>query len=389
MPHSEPTSPLEVLLRETIARQGPMRFDAFMEAALYHPAHGYYSSGRAKIGRDGDFFTSVSIAPLFGRLLARQIAGLWAVFGSPNPFRILEQGAHQGALMRDLLDALERDHPDCAHAAEPVIVEPFDQLRSEQQRTLGTRVRLVRHLAELDPSTGVHISNELLDAFPVRLIEKQPDGSWRDVVVAFRDDRLLLDPAGPEAAPPAPLMHALDAMPPGTRTEFREGIAPWFDAVARAIPRGAVLALDYGYPRDILYLPRRAQGTLSAYRDHRRVTDPTEAPGITDLTAHVDFTGLAEAATDAGFALAGFADQQHFLLGLALADFDRWEADPANREGVAERRALQTLTHPGTMGADFHAVLFVRGIDGRQPITGFELENRLSSLVPAPIPHHP
>ncbi len=376
-------------LRERIASEGPLRFDAFMREALYHPQHGYYTSGRAQVGREGDFLTSPSISPLFGRLLARQAAELWEALGKPDPFRIIEQGAHHGQLMGDLIQAVASQHPDFGHAARWTVVEPAPALRREQHNRLGDGVGHVVAIKDLAPCPGIHLSNELLDAFPVRLVERTVDGTWIDLHVAIDPSGFALQPGSTRAELSTDCLDALALLPPGARTEIREGLGEWFADIARALPRGAVLTLDYGHSRAEYYRPGRLRGTLAAYRHHRRIESPLDGPGQTDLTAHVDFTALAGSARAAGFEVAGFADQHHFLLGLARADFARWEADPHDPRGTAERRALQTLTHPGVMGTDFHAALFTRGIDPSEEFSGFGLENRRSLLEPAPVTIRP
>src|ERR1700674_1904129 len=160
-------------IRRTIRQTGPVTFAWFMEQALYHPVHGYYSSGRCGIGRRGDYFTSVSVGPLFGRLLAAQFAEMWERLGKIDNFVIVEQGAHHGDFARDVLDAARSRFPEIFSALRYRIVEPFPPLQDRQSQTLsefGDRVRWRRSLDELEPFVGLHFSNELLDAFPAHLL---------------------------------------------------------------------------------------------------------------------------------------------------------------------------------------------------------------------------
>ena len=194
-------NPLAVALQDRIARTGPITFADFMAAALYDPAHGYYGSGRAAIGRQGDFITSVSVGALFGRLLARPIAETWSRLGQPTSFTIIEQGAHEGTLAGDILSALRHDFPGCRQAAEYVIVEPSPIWRSRQAKTLAEsgEVRWVSALSELRGATGVFIANELLDAFPVHRV-RWIGGQWHERFVSVHEGRFVWQD-GPLSSP--------------------------------------------------------------------------------------------------------------------------------------------------------------------------------------------
>jgi len=178
---------LVAFIRETIRRDGPVRFDWFMEQALYHREFGYYSSGRCEIGRKGDYFTNVSVGPLFGRMLAAQFAEMWEIMERPREFTIVEQGAHHGEFANDVLTAM-RDFPATLRYR---IIEPFPILEGRQKETLaGFRetVRWHKSLADLDPFIGVHFSNELIDAMPVRLVARDPGGEWQEKFVEIAGD---------------------------------------------------------------------------------------------------------------------------------------------------------------------------------------------------------
>ncbi|PYJ07321.1 MAG: hypothetical protein DMF06_16030, partial [Verrucomicrobia bacterium] len=179
------------LIRQKIRRDGPVSFAWFVEQALYHPELGYYSSGRCVIGRKGDYFTNVSVGPLFGRILAAQFAEMWEALGRPEDFVIVEQGAHQGDFARDVLGAVRERRPDFFAALRYWIVEPFPILSERQKETLWDFSGMVawkKSLAELEPFCGVHFSNELLDAMPVRLISKGADADWEERRVAESGD---------------------------------------------------------------------------------------------------------------------------------------------------------------------------------------------------------
>src|ERR1700747_1043989 len=173
-------------IRAEIEKQGPISFARFMQQALYHPEHGYYSSGRCAIGRKGDYFTNVSVGPLFGELLAAQFAEMWERLGSVEDFTIIEQGAHDGQFARDLLESLQKRAPEFYAALRYRIVEPFPILQHRQSRTLERFRDKVEWRDSLQPFLGVHISNELLDAMPVRLISGN-----MEKLVDLKDDKFV------------------------------------------------------------------------------------------------------------------------------------------------------------------------------------------------------
>src|SRR5678816_1905517 len=166
-------TPLSSLLREAIADRGPISFHDFMSTALYHPDRGYYASGRANIGRRGDFFTNISVGSLFGRLLASQFAEIWEKLGRPRDFKIVEQGAHDGVFAADALSALRRSAGDCFAATSYCMIEPFPIWRERQQKNLrefAEKTSWVASVDEIAPFVGIHFSNELFDSLPVHLI---------------------------------------------------------------------------------------------------------------------------------------------------------------------------------------------------------------------------
>jgi len=282
-----------------------------MERALYDPQHGYYGSGWAGVGRGGDFFTNVSVGPLFGRLLARQFAEIWTSLGEPPDFAIVEQGAHRGDFAADVLGALRDLAPACLAATTYWIVEPLATLRQAQHEKLakwaGPRVRWTESLDGLPPFTGVHFSNELPDAFPVHRVVRRADG-WRERGVDCDGTRFVFVdiPLSTDALNPA-LAH-LPAVPEGYETEINLAAPAWIAEIAARFATRVHSGHRLRLPPPRYYRPERDQGTLSAYAGHQREPDPLARPGEIDLTAHVDFTSLAEAGIAAGLTLAGFAD---------------------------------------------------------------------------------
>lgn len=363
------TRPITRLIRDEIARRGVIRFAELMDLALYHPEHGYYLQPKTRTGKAGDFFTNVSVGSVYGQLLADQFAAMHQILGAPPRFTILEQGAEDGQLAFDILERLKQTAPQAYSATIYLVIEPHRAKQGAQQDRLAafhSRVAWLSKLEEVRPFTGVAHAHELVDAFPVHLVEHHADG-WHELGVKMEDDRLIYTPL-PELAPElAAHLRRIPAPPPRTvyRTEVNLAALGWIQDIARVLHRGFVLVLDYGYPRDAYYAPHRREGTLSCYRRHQRDHDPLSALGEKDITAHVDFTSLAEAGITAGLELAGFTDQHHFMVGAAekrLQELSGFTAATSGPQGRDARflRELQTLLHPAHLGAAFRYLLLTR-----------------------------
>ncbi len=331
--------------------------------ALYDAEHGFYSSGRARIGRGGDFFTNVSVGPLFGQMLARQFEQMWELLGKPHEFTLVEQGANNGDFARDVLQAAKGEFRE---ALRCTLVEPAPILRARQQENLrdfSANVTWCESLEALAPFSGVHFSNELFDALPVHLV-RFVDGEWRE---CFVDGDLQLIDGAPSSEALRARIEKL-ALPgiENYETEVNLDALNLMDEIAKKLSRGYTLAIDYGFPRDVFYAPERARGTLTAHARHRRSFNPLELVGESDLTAHVDFTSLAERGVATGCALAGFTDQHHFLASLAQYFFASSAPD------AKQARALQTLMHPQFLGTVFKVLALQKAVASPQTLTGFE-----------------
>jgi len=344
---------------------GPMTFARFMELALYHPVNGYYSGGRARIGKNGDFFTNVSVGSLYGKLLAAQFAEMWERLGRPSDFSIVEQGANWGDFAADALGSLRGSA--FFSAVKYHIVEPSSNLAEQQRvrlREYTERVQWCESLDALAPFTGVYFSNELPDAFPVHVV-KWVGKVWCERCVAVKDGLFYFVDAPLSSTALATACEQIpQPLPPGYTTEVNLAAREWIASVATKLTRGWVLAVDYGHERAEYYAPERTEGTLSAYANHRREPDPLARPGEIDLTSHVDFTSLKESAEASGLKRAGFADQYHFMVGLGMGHF----ADGANPCDV---RAFQTLMHPQMMGMAFKVACFAKDVELSPPLIGF------------------
>jgi SAM-dependent MidA family methyltransferase len=369
----DPGNPdLVALIRERIRNRGPVSFAWFMEQALYHPEFGYYSSGRGQIGRRGDYFTNVSVGPLFGRMLAAQFEEMWEIMGRPGDFTVVEQGAHQGDFAKDVLEAVRESSPEFFSALRYCVIEPFPIQEARQKKTLGEfTVTWRKSVSELEPFTGIHFSNELLDAMPVHLISRQGNEDWKERVVdASRAGfTFVTRPMTDEK-----LRRHLEKVPRSGdglyETEVNLAALEWIESVAQKLTRGFVLAVDYGYPRAEFYAAERASGTLQCRANHRAVSSPLVEIGHADITAHVDWTSIAERAEGSELTLAGFTDQHHFITGLLSR---RVPQD-------SERRALQTLLHPELLGTRFQYLLLGNEVPSTE-LTGLRFSRDARSAL--------
>jgi SAM-dependent MidA family methyltransferase len=349
-----------------------------MEQALYHFQHGYYAKPRKRIGREGDFYTNVSVGKTFGQVLATQILEMWNALGRPQNFRIVEQGAEDGQLAADILSALEDPQGSAVELAY-TIIEPIAANRAEQQSRLENRFRNPIQweiaLANLQPVHGVFISNELLDALPVHLLEYR-ENRWSELHVTWsgKDFEFIARPIRSSE-----VLDATARLPVPLRSPYRTELnlcAPqWINEIGSRLERGFVLVIDYGHPRHQYYSAGRTEGTLACYSRHRRTFNPLQDPGVLDITAHVDFTSLAESAERANLRVAGYADQHHFIIGATQSYLKQIEQEIAlygpNHSYDQFLRQLKTLMHPGNMGMSFKYLLLSRGVEF-PVLTGFK-----------------
>ncbi|MEI6071920.1 MAG: SAM-dependent methyltransferase [Verrucomicrobiae bacterium] len=354
---------LEGRLAAEIAAGGPMRFDRFMGRALYDPEGGYYAGGARRIGKNGDYFTNVSLGPVYGEILAGQFVEMWEALGRPPEFTLVEQGANDGRLAADILTALDGTP---LHGARLILVEPSEVLRKIQSVTLsGRNVGWACEADDLPELCGVHFSNELFDALPVHVVRSTGAG-WAELFVGWNEGGFFWE-EGPVCDEAAGFAAQLPARPAGFTTEVCTGYRKIFCGLAAKIRHGFLLAVDYGLSAGELLAGHRRAGTLRCYSGHRMETNPLEDPGQKDITAHVNFSLLAGEAVRAGWHLEKFADQHHFLVGAAKRMLLALDGVPNPKK----LRPLAALLHPENMGRQFHAILFSRGAPGAA-LSGFQ-----------------
>ncbi len=357
----------------SIETNGPMRFGDYMAMALYEPGLGYYVNGLHKFGQTGDFVTAPEQGQLFARALARQFDALAAQIG-PD-WTLLELGAGSGALTRDLLSNL--DQPPARY----LILDTSAALREIQAETLSVLPDELRSRVQwiATPPTeafeGVTLANEVIDALPVSVFERA-DGTLFERAVTVRENRL----AWARIEPATRLVEAVAALQSRLPETLREPyvsetcleLGGWIKTVTEPLSRGLALFIDYGYPRAEYYHRQRSGGTLVCHYRHRAHFDPFVWPGLTDISAFVDFSLAAEAGAEAGLELAGFTSQAGFLLALGAHEFVDQADD--ERERIRLAAELKRLILPAEMGEKFKVLGLARGLNGNIP--GFDLASQ-------------
>jgi len=351
-------------IREEIARNGAVPFARFMELALYAPGCGYYERPR-EMGRRGDFFTSVSVGPVFGGLLAFQFAQWLESIAPPGHWQLVEAGAHDGQLALDILRWLRQHRPRIFAGLEYWVVEPSPVRRAWQEAKLEKQFANVRWTSGfgepgLSRVRGVIFSNELLDAMPAhRLCWDAAGKQWLEWRVDWGGSGFVWQkgPLSKEAASCLPDLPAeVEAVLPGEFViELSPAATQWWKRAAASLECGKLLTLDYGLDGEEWLRPERVTGTLRAYAGQQVSGNILASPGEQDLTAHVNFSVLRQAGEGAGLRTEGLARQSKFLTEI----FRRSLGDTAgSEEWTATRvRQFQTLTHPEHLGDRFRALI--------------------------------
>jgi SAM-dependent MidA family methyltransferase len=345
---------------------GAVDFSEFMQRVLYEPGLGYYVAGHRKFGATGDFITAPEMGELFGRCLARQCAEILNELSSGD---ILEFGAGTGVLCAQLLAALEEED---ALPGNYYILEVSPDLRQRQRQTIAERVPgLLARCRWLDrlpvDFEGVVIANEVLDAMPVERFRVTRTGV--EVVQVTWSGDSFVESTRPPAAGEL-LQIAKKDLAPGYESEVGVLARHWVAGIADWLRRGVALIIDYGFPGHEYYHPQRSEGTLMCHHRHRAHPDPYRHIGMQDITAHVDFSALAEAAVEAGLDVLGFTHQAAFLLSLGLTDIaaKRMEASPRDRLALSQE--VQRLAQTYEMGELFKVLALGRHY--RAPLAGFQ-----------------
>lgn len=345
---SHPTSvtgALHKLIAEQVARAGGwLPFDRYMALALYAPGLGYYANTSRKFGRmpgsGSDFVTAPEMSPLFGQVLALQVA---EALGQTGTDEVWEFGAGSGALARELMQVLD------TRVRRYTIVELSAALRERQQQALAPFADKVEWASELpEKMSGVVVGNEVLDAMPVKLVTRK-ELHWHERGVTVADGKLAWSDVPTHLRPPVE--------PPGTHdylTELHHQAQAFMRTLGERLTAGAAFFIDYGFPEAEYYHAQRSAGTLMCHRAHMADPDPLDAPGEKDITSHVDFTGIAVAAQEAGLPTLGYATQGRFLINCGIVE-------RMASLSTAEQAAAQRLVAEHEMGELFKVVGFQKG----------------------------
>lgn len=347
-------TPLTSILHDDLSSrpEGRLTFAEVMQQALYHPEHGYYGPGPRRLGRSGDFYTAVSVGPLYGRLLGNLADRVKAELGDPSDFTVIEQAAHDGQLAEDILTST--GHP-C------IIVEPnprYEAVQRERLVAFEGRVNWVSSLAALPAVPALFICNELPDAMPVHLVRW--DGvEWQELYVSAQGEGEALDftPGPPSSERLAKELRRLPQdLSPGYTTEVNLAALDWMQDLVRAPFHGSVYIADYGFDESELYDPGRSTGTLRRYTKHQTDDHVLQDLGDCDLTTHINFTRLIETAEAHGLKQRSYELQGRFLGKLGLPILAGLEGR-VDASAQALLRQYHSLTHPAFMGRSFRILL--------------------------------
>jgi SAM-dependent MidA family methyltransferase len=361
------STPLAEILAERIRSHGPISFAEYMEACLYHPELGYYMRPDPMPRRD--YFTSVDVSPIFGRLLAIQFHQMWELLGRPNPFLLVEAGAGTGALAKQILDFAAASLGDFYAAMQYFAVERTPARREKQENLLASHFMRERFTSasELPAAIpcGVIFSNELLDALAVHRVVKGK-GILREIYVALGHEGFR-EEAGPLSITAIAEYFKEQEIELHESQQAEAGLAAcnWVVEAGRKLRRGFLVTIDYGHEGRELYDERHMRGTLLAYDQHRASEEFYRAPGEQDLTAHVNFTALDWWGRCAGLERAGLVSQTNFLLSLARREQMSALEAPGETEEARLRARLQfkMLIHPEGMGETFQVFIQHKGIE--------------------------
>ena len=352
-----------------------------MQLALYAPGLGYYVAGSRKLGAEGDFVTAPEISPLFSQCLARTIAPVLQQLPEAN---ILEAGAGSGIMAAEILSHLTGMGQPPEHY---YILELSGELRERQRQTIEQRVpgsvsRVVWLDKLPDNLSAVVLGNEVLDAMPVNLVSRQ-NNLWQEQYVAWQDDHFVWQSGEITDARLTERMLSIEAkyaeqFVDGYTTEINLLAEDWLHALGQSLQQGLVLLIDYGFPRHEYYHPQRRTGTLMCHYRHHAHDDPFVYPGLQDITAHVDFTAIAEAAYASGFSIEGYTNQGNFLIGSGLTELCQQRDENDLQPQMIMANQIKKLTMPHEMGELFKVIGFSKQLDVSLP--GFMLRDLRNSL---------
>lgn len=364
-------SELKTILSSRIAGQGRITFADFMAACLYEPGLGYYTSPGRKVGAEGDFYTSITVHAAFGRVVAREIAQMWRSMEEPSGFTLVECGAGNGRLACDIMDFLAEREPVMYEGVQLVLVEQEPSLEEAQREMLTAHTDKLSWLSPADFASGSFTfsgclySNELIDALPVHRVVMTSDG-LKEIYVTCKDGEFAEETGEPSTPDiEAYLKRVAVALHPAQQAEVNLNAPQWLEAASRALQNGYILTIDYGYPAEDLYTPRRKLGTLLCYYRHQTEENPYLRLGLQDITTHVDFTTLMKCGEEQGLHNVWFGEQYRFMLSAGIIE-EIEEIERSTRpeeEKLRLRLTLKKLIVPeGGMGDTFKVLIQSKGV---------------------------
>jgi SAM-dependent MidA family methyltransferase len=356
-----------LIQKEIQAQNGQISFAKYMEMALYTPGLGYYAAGKNKLGSKGDFTTAPEISPLFGATIVQTLLPIIEHLQSLNePIKILEFGAGTGALAESILTELQ---------SQGIAVDSYSildlsaDLIERQQSRLAQPFPMVTWIHQLPKNfTGIILANEVLDAMPIELITYQNQGwVFKDVTLTKESTegaisfRHCLGKEVPQAILPECLNQ--QSFENGYTTEINLNAKAWTNSISEILDMGILLTIDYGFPEHEYYHAQRNQGTVMGHYAHHAIQDPFFYPGLCDLTAHVDWTSIANTGINAGLSFLGFTSQASYLLDASIGSLLMEKVDPSNSaEFMPHSNAIKKLLSEAEMGELFKVMCFGKGL---------------------------
>ena len=365
-------SSLKDILTQRISQEGRITFADFMTACLYEPGLGYYTSPGRKVGAEGDFYTSISVHAAFGRVIAREIAQMWRCMASPATFTLVECGAGNGRLACDIMDFLAERESVLYDSLNLVLIEKEPTLESAQREMLAAHSTKVTWLPPEEFSSGRFTfsgclySNELIDALPVHRVLMTADG-LQEIYVTLKDGEFCEETGHLSTTAINDYLSriAID-LRPGQQAEINLAAPIWLTEASRALQKGFLLTIDYGFPAIELFAPHRTRGTLLCYHRHQIEENPYIRLGKQDITSHVDFTSLMKQGEDLGLQSNWFGEQYRFLMSVGIVEeIEEIErSDATDEHKLKLRLALKKLIMPeGGMGDTFRILIQSKGIE--------------------------
>ena len=357
------TLSLQSILLSHIKSQGPLPFDQWMSQCLYHPSQGYYTKGDQRVGKRGDFFTAVSVGSLFGKILTHRIADFIKRHAAQD-FTIIETGANTGQLASDILESLASDFPKLYARCNYTICEPLSRMRATQISLLQKHRDKVTHIDQITKNIsknelGIILSNELIDAFPAKLITLAND-EWLERHVSHQFDTFCWHDQPILNTTLQSFADSLSGYPNNYTTEYRLGTQDYAARCADPFTHSLCITIDYGYTTSELYHPDRITGSLRCYSRHTADEDPLTEPGNKDITAHVNFSLLAAQMKEHGLEPQTFESQSRYLTLHSKNLLKQFEKQ--NPIEISKWiRQFQTLTHPSMMGQRFLVLECIKG----------------------------